>query len=339
MGSGRYESNETWEKCRAGTRSASSRSGPSRGRRSARAGGRRGRVTTGKRSRVRCDADPVSPQPAVAVHPYLLSCADELVDATGRADVHDVRVACRRIRSVLRSCRGLWPDGDDRLVPLVERCRHLGSKLSDARDDEVAAEVLRSWARDDGWLDGDLARLLADLGLPDADETADDDVPAVGPKVIEEAVVLAADVRALASSPEVNSDQDSDDVPADPKSELGQRVASERERVLRRSRKARTPQAWHEVRKAAKRLRYTAEAHVVATGGDGDSAASRTAAAAKKVQTVLGDLRDTQQVTDRLTDSEPGPRTDRALARAVRTARELHDKVAPAVDRLRPTGS
>ncbi len=58
-------------------------------------------------------------------------------------------------------------------------------------------------------------------------------------------------------------------------------------------------------------------------------------AAAKQLQTVLGDLRDVQQVTQRLVDCPPGDITDRALATAVRRTRALEQQVPAAVDGVR----
>lgn len=58
--------------------------------------------------------------------------------------VHDMRVAARRLRSVLRSYRRLF---DRRITdPLQEELRWLGQVLGDARDHEVLAERLRDSA-------------------------------------------------------------------------------------------------------------------------------------------------------------------------------------------------
>ncbi len=301
----------------------------------------------------------MTPPPAVAVHPYLRDCAGELVDAAGRGDVHDLRVACRRIRSVMRSCQSLWPETDERLPALVERCRDLGSHLSDARDDEVAADVLRELAEEGGWSDGDLAQLLSDIGLHhEANPTADSG-QTIPPEHLAEALTLAGDIRALASvaasagDPLADPSDDSTDAHThaytDAHTEatnaglddLGCQVESERKRVLRRADGAQTPEAWHDVRKAAKRLRYTAEAHLRATNesASGPSAAASSAkatvTAAKRVQTVLGDLRDAEQLIDRMVACRPGPLADRALAAGVRRARELQHGVPSAVDQLR----
>lgn len=294
------------------------------------------------------------------MHPYLRDCADELVDAAGRGDVHDLRVACRRIRSVLRSCRSLWPETDERLAPLVDRCRQLGSRLSDARDDEVAADVLRELADEGGWSDGDLERLLSDVGLPHHAPTAADGGHTVAPEHLAEALTLAGDVRAFAPTahltddltPEAGADPSAgssgeppDRTPDEQSSaleELGRRVESERRRVLRRAGRADTTEAWHDVRKAAKRLRYTAEAHLRAAREDGTAAGASAAAtsgkatvtAAKRLQTALGDLRDAEQLIDRLVACPAGPLADRALAAAVRRVRELQHQVPATVDQL-----
>ena len=84
---------------------------------------------------------------------------------------------------------------------------------------------------------------------------------------------------------------------------LGITRATEHERLHRRVARARrhgsdpaVDARWHDVRKAAKRLRYTAEvAHQ-----SGDLTAGPVAASARRLQTALGDLQDLHLVGARL---------------------------------------
>ncbi len=275
---------------------------------------------------------PVPSRASGSLSPYLRDCADDLVEAEVRADVHDLRVACRRIRSVLRTGRSLWPAPDGRPAALAERCRSLGSHLSGARDDEVAAQLLRCWADDQGWAPEDLAGLLDELELSVPEDREPLTAPAVPGELLAEALELAGDVRELAA------EQDDTGPSGDGADGLGARVDAERTRVLRRAERATSPTEWHEVRKAAKRLRYTAEAQArSAPDGDDEKAASATVAAAKRLQTVLGDLRDVQQVEERLVAHAAGPLADRALVTAVRNAHALSQEVPAAVEGLRRT--
>lgn len=275
-----------------------------------------------------CDpgAVPVSP----ALRPYLLACADDLDSASDKADVHDLRVAARRVRSVLRSCRSLAVGGDTgTAAELVERCRELGSNLGGTRDDEVAVEVLRGWADDDGWPATTVGRLLREIGLPtQRDSNRPVQVPA---ELLDGAKALAVSVRALVEDADAVAESEPGPAGSDP---LQPVVRAERRRVLRRAKRATAPEQWHDVRKAAKRLRYTAEAQRARLpSGDADDVVS----AAKELQTALGDLRDVEELTDRLMQAPPGPLVDRALARAVRTSASLRQTVDPALDRLRST--
>ncbi len=167
------------------------------------------------------------PRASAQLTPYLRDCADDLVDAQLRIDVHDLRVACRRIRSVLRSGRSLVPQADGRASSLIERCRLLGSGLSGARDDQVAVELLTAWADDDGWAPDELALLLEALGLP-VDGAGTEREDAVPPARLADALELAAEVRAFATALETT------DATGD--GGLDERVEAERNRVLRRAR-------------------------------------------------------------------------------------------------------
>ena len=78
--------------------------------------------------------------------------------------VHDLRVACRRARSALRSHRRLLrPLARPGAADLVGDLRQLGLDLSGPRDDEVVRELVNDWAHQDGWPDDTLRALLGGL--------------------------------------------------------------------------------------------------------------------------------------------------------------------------------
>ena len=89
--------------------------------------------------------------------------------------------------------------------------------------------------------------------------------------------------------------------------------------------------AWHEVRKAAKRLRYTGEVAVPAVSG-----AKAVVTAAKALQTAIGDEQDARLVLDRLLGRPDAPRAAVLLAteRAHRAVREAGDAASPALHDL-----
>lgn len=225
-----------------------------------------------------------------ALRTYLLEQSDDLRLAVADDDVHDARVACRRIRSALLEHLSHAPQGrreDARRIALTSR--ELGRALSSARDAEVVGEVVRGWAADDGWTREHLAavlRLLRADAEPDADAAALDD----------ELLHLAVQVAAYARSP----GWDAGPPPTTDHLRLGRSRGRLGDRVRRARASGESPgtgASWHDVRKAAKRLRYAAE--VAQTAGDAD--AGDTVQRARWLQRVLGDLQDLELVRQRLT--------------------------------------
>jgi CHAD domain-containing protein len=235
---------------------------------------------------------------AAAVRDYLLEQVSALHWAVADGDVHDARVACRRARSVLLAHVDLFVPVRQRAVRRVAgRARDLGRELSGARDEEVLEEVVRGWAAEQSWprerVD-DALRLLAPAGASDG---------AVD-RAREGLLALADEVADLASSPLWGGAAAEAVVPG-----LAPTRAQEAGRLVRRVRAARdagadpaSDERWHDVRKAAKRLRYTAEvAH-----RSGDLAAGDQAVAARRLQTALGDLQDLQRVRTRVDEVSAG---------------------------------
>lgn len=256
-----------------------------------------------------------------AVRDYLLEQVSALHWAVADGDVHDARVACRRARSALLVHVDLvaGPRRVD-VRAVAGRARDLGRELSAARDEEVVEEVVRGWAAEAAWprdrLDGAL-RLLGPTGAADgAVDRAKDGL-----------LALSDEVAGLAPSPLWGPAGAEPVVPG-----LAANRAQEVARLARRVDAARAAGAdpahdtrWHDVRKAAKRLRYTAEvAHQ-----SGDLGAGEQATAARRVQTALGDLQDLQCVRTRLDEVAVGVTRDAGVARDADVAllAELGDEV------------
>lgn len=193
--------------------------------------------------------------------------------------VHQMRVTVRRLRSVLATYRPLLDA--EQSEPLRAELKWLGALLGEVRDAEVLRKRLMRWAAEHGpgpsgvdalraalaerqvqgrarllpELDGDRYRaLIAALagGLPWSE--ADPGKKALRQRLRRSWRRLAAAADAAAKTND----------------------AEERRRRL------------HEVRKNAKRVRYTAESLGAVFGED----AERLAEAAKSIQSTLGDLND-----------------------------------------------
>ncbi|MCZ2827354.1 CYTH and CHAD domain-containing protein [Modestobacter sp. VKM Ac-2986] len=213
-----------------------------------------------------------------------LSDADLMV-RTGQADgVHQVRVACRRLRSTLAAFRPVL----DRTQtdPVREELAVVGSALSPTRDAEVAVAHLRELvaAQPVELVLGPVAARLQQAAVKD--EAAGD---AAARKVLSGAAYLRLreDLDALVAEPPLT------ETAVRPADEVLREVLARTTRRLQRSVElaegATEDEALHDVRKAAKRLRYTAEAAVPVLGRP----VAELVTAIKGVQEVLGDRQDT----------------------------------------------
>lgn len=201
--------------------------------------------------------------------------------------VHQMRIMTRRLRSVLQAFGFVVGATAD---PLVGELRWLGGILGSARDAEVLAAHLQA----------NLDRLPAEQVIGPvrarvqgyfASARAEASRAVLAALDSERYFALLDGMEQLAESP----------VPSGTASEaasaaLPPAVARAYRRTQRRVRRARgaTPGeaadvAWHDVRKAAKRARYAAEALETVLGSD----ARRFARQMKNVQTVLGEYQDT----------------------------------------------
>ncbi|MGW0661585.1 CHAD domain-containing protein [Streptodolium elevatio] len=207
--------------------------------------------------------------------------------------VHDMRVAARRLRSLLRSYQRLF----DRAVtdPVADELRWLGRVLGDARDHEVLAARLTGRADD--------------LRLADATGATAADLADTGARIhatelrsygLARAAALAEldkrryyrlldNLAAMAADPPLRARADHDARP-----ELRRTLRREQRRLADRVAAARSapvgPEgdaALHAARKAAKRARYAGE-----TAQAFAPAAKRFAKRTKDVQRLLGEHQD-----------------------------------------------
>jgi CHAD domain-containing protein len=200
---------------------------------------------------------------------------DPVARRGGPGGVHRIRQACRRLRAALATYRPLLDRA--RTDPLREELRWLARSLGQARDDEVV-----------------LTRIGTRLGEEDGPNAAVDrrrlERFAIARAVQDQAAVSVI----LGSDRYLDLRRSLEDLVADPPSTaeadalardvLPRRVRKEWKR-LRRRRKGGDP---HEIRKAAKRLRYAYELLEPAWG----KRAARPRKAAREMTRVLGDRQD-----------------------------------------------
>ncbi|GAA1141154.1 CHAD domain-containing protein [Nocardioides aquiterrae] len=236
-----------------------------------------------------------------------VAALDRDVEAVRRREpegVHRARIDCRRLRAVA-------PRG-----PLRDELRWLGDQLSAARDRYVVHQLLVRMVVEEpaGLVDPSVERRLERTygGTRPSPDALD------SPRF----AALRAELAALDPQPRVTR----------------RRVRNELDRVVRRHRAvAERPgddPAMHDLRKAAKRLRYTAEAWEP----DGGKDARRLAAAAKRLTQHLGERQDTVVVRAHLlrlaeaaaAEGEPAFTYGRLHAREQARAAAL-DEALPAV--------
>jgi CHAD domain-containing protein len=210
--------------------------------------------------------------------------------------VHDTRVALRRLRSVLATYRRLFDR--EAVAHLRGESSWLAGSLGTARDAEVLRDHLRAA----------LAAEPADLVLGSVATRLDDELSTAFQRGHDDAQAVLDAERYLDLLDEIDGFLD-----RPPVTELARRPAQSVvpmlvQRDWRRLHNAigraeslpvgsvGRDEALHEVRKAAKRLRYAAESATPAFGKQ----ARRLARSAKQLQTVLGDHHDTVVARDLL---------------------------------------
>jgi CHAD domain-containing protein len=215
-----------------------------------------------------------------------LQAADVLLRTDQPDAVHQVRVAARQLRSTLAAFRSVL----DRSVtePLRDELSWLGGQLADARDAEVALEHLRSLvaAEPEELVLGPVAARLQQNQLREAQAGTD----RARLTLSEQRYVGLLDaLHAMLADPPFTARA------GGPIRPVLRKATRRSVRRLRRRLSAarRAPEdsrstALHDVRKAAKQVRYVAEV------GRGEVAHLKPVArAAKRVQKVLGERQDT----------------------------------------------
>jgi CHAD domain-containing protein len=245
------------------------------------------------------DVDPagqrLDPEPALSketagatLHRYLVGQRRALTRAdlavrTMSASVHDVRVAARRLRAALTVYRRLLDA--DRARHLQGELQWIGRELSDLRDAEVAGEALFAALEDEP----DLGAADSARGLVQRELTATEGRASAAAETALASgryLALLTQLDMLCAAPPWTDQASESADTALPK------VLAKPHRRLRRAAKAAAAagpdertSSLHEVRKCAKRLRYSLE---VAEPALGDPA-HRLANTAKHVQSHLGD--------------------------------------------------
>ncbi|WP_336083509.1 CHAD domain-containing protein [Nocardia sp. SSK8] len=239
----------------------------------------------------------MAPTAATALRTALCEDIDRLLAAEPevRADaddsVHQMRVATRRLRSVLRSYRALFVTED--AVATGHELKWLADLLGVARDAEVRAARFRTLLRGYDEVPVEVIRALVGAsrhvyatGHAEILTTLD------GPRYRRLAELLTT----WRTAPPLTADAARTD------------AATAFDHVLRRDRKrlrklvlaeptaapADRIELLHDIRKSAKRLRYSAEAATPLLGTD----AAALGTQAKRLQTVLGDHRDAVESRD-----------------------------------------
>ncbi|MFE2725347.1 CHAD domain-containing protein [Kitasatospora sp. NPDC059327] len=215
----------------------------------------------------------------------VLAGLDEAVRADEPDAVHRMRVACRRLRSALRTYRRLFAPGAT--DELVAELRWLGAALGRARDREVLGERLAARARELPEPCGPerIAQLLERWARAEYRRVRPEVVAALdSPR----RRALADGLAALLAAPPLRGRAGRAAVP-----ELARVAAREQRRTAERIRSATAAgpgraAALHEARKAAKRARYAGET----AGPVAGRAARRYVERMKAVQEVLGEHQD-----------------------------------------------
>jgi CHAD domain-containing protein len=212
-----------------------------------------------------------------------LHAAEQVVRAAGEEGVHDLRVAMRRIRSLLRTFRPLL---DPEAVPTTERMREelkwAGAELSAVRDLEVIHGRLDEASEPEGpsSVTDRLDRHRRQAGTAARTQVEHLLASSRYERMVAELDALAEDLswdRVTEKAARKRLRKDWRRVRR--RAEAADRAGSQEEHEL----------ALHDVRKAAKRARYAAEALAPALG----EPAARMATVAEQVQDTLGSHRDT----------------------------------------------
>ncbi|NLG46924.1 CYTH and CHAD domain-containing protein [Gordonia sp. (in: high G+C Gram-positive bacteria)] len=236
----------------------------------------------------------------LASHRDDLHAWDPLARENAHDAVHQMRIAARKIRSILRSYPGVI--APEMAAPVADELRLLGEVLGDARDREVRLatnELLL--AREDA--PADLVKALVD----DERDGHQQALKALRFALsTQRYITMLDDLDRLITAPIPGpmAERPARDIAADA-------VGGAYSRMVKAEKKLRKYTPWspewmeqlHTIRKRAKALRYTAESAAPLNR----RALDRAGAEAKKVQTYLGDFNDTVVNRRRLTEIATDP--------------------------------
>ncbi|WP_030911569.1 CYTH and CHAD domain-containing protein [Streptomyces sp. NRRL F-5126] len=238
-----------------------------------------------------------APPEPVTAGDHLLACIGRQTDAIVALDpavrrglpdaVHQLRVAARRLRSVLRSYRRLLDRR--RTDPVIAELRWLGAQLAADRDNEVLTGRLRARV-------AELPRTLvlgpveARLRLWSVRREARSRDLALTALDSDRYLALLTTLAALAADPPLRERADREAAKALPEPVLNEYAGLARRvgQALALPPGEERDIALHSARKAAKRVRYAAEAAEPALGPPAERFARRM----KNVQQLLGDHQD-----------------------------------------------
>jgi CHAD domain-containing protein len=227
--------------------------------------------------------------------------------------VHDLRVALRRLRTLLRPARAIY--GKRRLRAVADELRRFAQATGIVRDEEVLHETLGelelprrtrraldAWIRSRGRHERELRKTAVDFLVSGADAPAKPSLEAA-------LTALEASVR-----PRRKGKQSAASLA---RSALDAAIAGVRASGAA-SPKATDPAAMHALRIREKRLRYTAELFAEVLPGE----SSRLAKDAARMQKRLGELHDLDQAIVVVLQARDLPRPTRPVVlQALRAAR------------------
>ena len=218
--------------------------------------------------------------------------ADLAVRTEQPEGVHDLRVACRRLRSILAAFRSVLDR--EHTDPLREELRWVGAQLSGARDTEVALSHLRELvaAQPVELVLGPVAARLQQTQIKDHE---------TGARGVTRTLTDRRYLQLLDALDALLADPPVTELAVEPApAQLADAVRRTGKRLRRTAEAARAAEGaerhhlLHDVRKAAKRVRYTAE---VAEGEFGEPATALVECV-KQVQDLLGAAQDTVVTRD-----------------------------------------
>ncbi|WP_262851297.1 CHAD domain-containing protein [Mumia quercus] len=264
-----------------------------------------------------------------AVVESLRAVADQLDATLGPAlldrpdGVHAHRKAVRRLRSTLAAYRPFFDD--DTVRRLHHAYREWGRELGEARDLEVRIAVAERFVDSD---DPAGAQLLDELRAA---------YDAAHRGVARRGVTKAAQERRHELAVFLEAPPRTPKAGRRTKRGLRRRIAKEGDRVLARAEVATASpddeEAVHELRKAARRLRYAVESVTRPPVGVFGAKAEAVASGAERIHDILGDVRDTLAFARTYDGAGADDATPAVRARA--EAAEKLDEVSAAVDDLR----